>query len=226
MARLIQIVIRVFVGSILFAGVPLLAWGIADFQGFVAHPARFAFLVVTVLLQVIAVVEFPGAGSSGSKGKKLVRQQQRAVVALQIISLAMVIVPPFTDAHAIAVIDAPDLVRCVGLIACALGFLLMNWSAAVLGKQFSTSVTIQEDHQLVTAGPYRAVRHPRYLGIFLCNLGIALVFRSWLGVLIVAALTGVLLWRIHDEEALMHQEFGADWEAYAGHSRRLVPFVW
>jgi hypothetical protein len=41
--------------------------------------------------------------------------------------------------------------------------------------------------------------------------------------LLVAALAGALLWRISDEEALMHRAFGAEWEAYAQKSRRALP---
>jgi protein-S-isoprenylcysteine O-methyltransferase Ste14 len=36
----------------------------------------------------------------------------------------------------------------------------------------------------------------------------------------------VLLWRIHDEEALMRQEFGADWGAYAKKSWHLIPYIY
>ncbi|MCL4876976.1 MAG: hypothetical protein KJ064_09970 [Anaerolineae bacterium] len=79
---------------------------------------------------------------------------------------------------------------------------------------------------LVTDGPYRFLRHPRYLGIIMFNLGIALVYRSWMAMILVAALTLVLLWRIHDEESLMHQEFGADWDVYARKSWHLIPFVY
>jgi protein-S-isoprenylcysteine O-methyltransferase Ste14 len=36
----------------------------------------------------------------------------------------------------------------------------------------------------------------------------------------------VLAWRIHDEEALLREEFGADWEAYSRRSWRVIPFVY
>jgi protein-S-isoprenylcysteine O-methyltransferase Ste14 len=106
-----------------------------------------------------------------------------------------------------------------------LGFIGMHWAEATLDKQFSVEVTIQEGHRLVTDGPYRYLRHPRYLGIILFTTGISLVFRSWLTLIFIAVLTLVLIWRIHDEEALLHQEFGPDWEAYSQRSWRLIPFV-
>jgi protein-S-isoprenylcysteine O-methyltransferase Ste14 len=64
------------------------------------------------------------------------------------------------------------------------------------------------------------------LGIILFTMGISLVYRSWLALILVAALTLVLIWRIYDEEALLHQEFGTDWEAYSQRSWRLIPFVY
>ena len=54
----------------------------------------------------------------------------------------------------------------------------------------------------------------------------SLIFRSWLALILVAALALVLIWRIQDEEALMHQQFGFEWEAYSQRSWRLIPFVY
>ncbi|KAB2865148.1 MAG: isoprenylcysteine carboxylmethyltransferase family protein, partial [Anaerolineae bacterium] len=218
-------VLMVVIGSAIFVGLPIIGWGVADVSGFVDHPARVGYILITVLLQIIVVLKFPNVGRTGGKGTKLVRQQQIAVVLLQIISLAMVIVIPATDHHDIAILR-PDAVRYLGLLIYPLGFFITNWSEHSLGKQFSVQVTIQEGHQLITNGPYRMLRHPRYLGIMLMNLGLALIFASWVGLAIVVVLIGVLLWRIRDEEALMRQEFGAEWDAYAEKSWRLIPYLY
>ena len=218
--------LALFVGVLIFAGLPVLGWGIADFSGFIANPARLGYLLMVVALQVIVIIRFPGIGRSGGDGQKLVRRQKIAVVLLQILTLSMVIAVPAFDRHGIAIMQDADAVRMIGVLVFAIGFLLMNVSEYVLGKQFSIQVTIQKDHQLVTAGPYRFVRHPRYLAILIYNAGVTLVFGSGLGLLLTALLAGVLLWRIQDEEALLHQEFGAQWEAYARQSRRLIPFIY
>jgi len=104
--------------------------------------------------------------------------------------------------------------------------MVMNWAEASLGKQFSVQVTLQDGHRLVTDGLYRYLRHRRYLGIIGFNVGIALVFHSWLALVFVAGLVLVLLWRIHDEELLMRQAFGVEWETYTRRSWRLIPFVY
>nr|MBP7689725.1 isoprenylcysteine carboxylmethyltransferase family protein [Thermoflexales bacterium] len=81
-------------------------------------------------------------------------------------------------------------------------------------------------HQLITSGPYRYVRHPRYVGIFAFNLGVALTFNSLLATLLAVGLLLVLMWRIGTEETMLRQAFGSDWTAYAQRSWRFIPFVY
>jgi len=57
-------------------------------------------------------------------------------------------------------------------------------------------------------------------------LGLALIFNSVVGLLLVLGLTLVLLWRIHDEEAFMHQAFGVKWEAYSKQTWHLIPYIY
>ena len=47
---------------------------------------------------------------------------------------------------------------------------------------------------------------------------------DWLGSQRV--LPGVILFRIRDEEAVMHKEFGAEWETYCKRSWRLIPYIY
>jgi protein-S-isoprenylcysteine O-methyltransferase Ste14 len=87
-------------------------------------------------------------------------------------------------------------------------------------------VTLQEGHRLITGGAYRFVRHPRYLGVALLAAGLALLFRSWAGLALFPVILGILLFRIHDEERLMQEAFGQEWQAYARRSWRLIPFLY
>ena len=226
MPTIMRSVVMFLVGIVLFIGLPLLGWGVADLLGFTSNPVRVSYAGLVVLLQILVVTRFPQVGRNQGAGKKLVQRQQVAVLLLQVISLAFVIAAPFTDRHNLAVFGEADRLRYVGLILFAIGFVGASWSESTLGKQFSVQVTIQEDHQLITNGPYRLVRHPRYLCLILFNLGLALVFRSGLALALVIALAGVLLWRIQDEEALMSREFGTEWAAYASQSWRLIPYLY
>ncbi len=101
----------------------------------------------------------------------------------------------------------------------------MQVAEKYLDRQFSVEITLQENHMLITTGPYKFIRHPRYSGITAFFLGISLVFNSFLAIAVLILLFMVLLWRIFKEELLMKQEFGQDWEEYFSKSWRLIPFL-
>jgi protein-S-isoprenylcysteine O-methyltransferase Ste14 len=63
-----------------------------------------------------------------------------------------------------------------GLVADAIalaGLAIMLWARVTLGGNWSGAVVLKEQHELVTSGPYRFVRHPIYSGLFLLLLGSA-----------------------------------------------------
>lgn len=67
--------------------------------------------------------------------------------------------------------------------------------------------------------------HPMYAGALVMTVGVPLALGSWVGLLVVALLIPVLVWRILDEEQLLSSELPAYTE-YRRHVRfRLVPFL-
>ncbi len=218
--------VKFAIGLILFAGLPLIGWGVADLNGFISQPARLLYLFVVAILQFITVIKFPTMGDRAQVDKQAAPAHRLALLMLQILPLAIVIGAPASDRHNLLVFNADDALRYIGLIVFALGFMLMQWAEAALGRQFSINVTLQTDHQLITSGPYRYVRHPRYAGIFAFNLGVAFTFDSILGTLLTGGLLIILMWRISTEEAMLRQAFGPDWSRYAQRSWRLIPFVY
>jgi protein-S-isoprenylcysteine O-methyltransferase len=55
----------------------------------------------------------------------------------------------------------------VGMTLLVAGIGLRAWSIATLGRFFQYEIQIQAEHTVVTAGPYRLVRHPSYTGVSL-----------------------------------------------------------
>src|SRR5689334_15245567 len=67
-----------------------------------------------------------------------------------------------------------------GVVLFVLG-IIIRWLAIIqLGRFFTVNVTIAEDHELVTTGVYRYVRHPSYSGTLLTFLGFGLCLVNWL----------------------------------------------
>jgi protein-S-isoprenylcysteine O-methyltransferase Ste14 len=211
------------VGILIFAGLPVLVWLPMGLRAYAAHPVRPCFLLVATLVQIVVAVFVPGSGFARGEGPLVIARQRIVVVLLQILTLGILVVSPWTDSREIK--PLPDTLRYLGICLYPAGAFLMNWSIVWLGRDFSVQVTLQPDHRLVTSGPYRIVRHPRYAGIALCFLGIALVFASSAGLLLDILLLATLIWRVRDEERLMAKAFPTEWPEYARKTARLIPYV-
>ena len=212
-------------GLLIFIGLPLLGWGLGEIPQFFEHPARMAYVGAIIILQIFSVIYNPQIGRERENRQSGAPQPKIDLLLIQIFSLAIVLLAPFSDQHAFGTLNIGDGGRYGGLLLMAFGFVLMQIAEKYLDKQFSIQVTLQENHQLIQNGPYRWIRHPRYLGILAFFAGISVTFRSLLAISLAVALLLVLAWRIGVEEKLMQQTFGAAWETYRAKSWRMIPFV-
>ena len=217
--------LALFVALIIFLGLPLLGWGLGNIPQFFNNPARLTYAIVILFLQLFSVIYNPQVGRNKDDRKSGVEQHKIDLILIQIFSLAVVLLAPFSDSHSIGVFNFGNRIRFLGFILMIPGFTFMQMAEKYLGRQFSVEVTLQKDHKLIQGGPYTYIRHPRYLGILAFFTGISIVFRSLLAIFIVIALCIVLIWRVYAEEALMQKEFGVAWEAYCKKSWRIIPFL-
>ena len=215
---------------VMYLGLPLLGWGIDDLEGFFSLDQRLGYAVSIGVLGLAVgyqALDDP-AGIRGSKGQvdKLVRRQSVVRVVAILLLFGGLFFVPFADRRDVGVMVDRQALRWAGLALFGLGIGLVFWSGVALGRLYSADVTVQENHQLVTTGLYRYIRHPRYLGVIHLGLGLSLLFRSWIGLVVTLLFCGGLLLRIRDEEALMYKEFGETWAAYCERSWRLIPFLY
>jgi protein-S-isoprenylcysteine O-methyltransferase Ste14 len=88
-------------------------------------------------------------------------------------------------------------------------------------------VTIEADQRVITAGPYRWVRHPAYSGNLLTYGGLGLALGSWVSAAVVLTVTFVgPLPRIKLEERTLEQAFGSAYVDYERATARLIPHLW
>jgi protein-S-isoprenylcysteine O-methyltransferase Ste14 len=121
----------------------------------------------------------------------------------------------------------PLAVQGTGLLAMAAGLAVVVWAVAV-NRFFSSVVRIQTDrgHHLITAGPYRYVRHPAYAVCVFVFAGGGLALGSWSAALIGLLLFFAMLRRTVVEDRVLREQL----EGYADYARkaryRLFPGVW
>jgi protein-S-isoprenylcysteine O-methyltransferase Ste14 len=118
----------------------------------------------------------------------------------------------------------------VGAAVVAIGFmaasLYLTYAAVkTLGKQWSLAARLVQEHQLVTEGPYRLVRHPIYTAMFGMLIGTAIAVSQWQALIISTAvfLFGTML-RIRAEEQLLLDAFGNTYRNYAHTVPALIPW--
>ena len=120
--------------------------------------------------------------------------------------------------------DIDLVLQAVGLGLWALGLAVGLWAAQAIGSYGAVGgVTV--DHQLVSNGPYRYMRHPIYTALSATAAGTTLVFRSYL-LLGVAAMTVVthLWWATAEERLLSSLEgLGHVYDTYASSTGRFLP---
>jgi protein-S-isoprenylcysteine O-methyltransferase Ste14 len=114
-----------------------------------------------------------------------------------------------------------------GALCLALGLWLFYRSHEDLGTNWSITLEVRENHQLITHGVYRRVRHPMYLALLIHAAGQALALPNWLaGPSYGVAMVLLFALRVGSEERIMIEEFGKDYQAYMATTKRLVPGVW
>jgi len=96
-----------------------------------------------------------------------------------------------------------------------------------LGRNWSVTLEVRDQHTLVTSGVYSRVRHPMYSAFWLWALAQALLLPNWIAG--PAGLIGfgtLFLLRVGREEALMIETFGDDYRRYMARTARILPGIY
>jgi protein-S-isoprenylcysteine O-methyltransferase Ste14 len=121
----------------------------------------------------------------------------------------------------------PLWLRIAALLVFTLGLALFIWAMHV-NRFFSSVVRIQQErgHHVVTAGPYRWVRHPGYAGAIPAAVASGIALCSWLATALGVLAVPLLLWRTIAEDRMLRAELPG-YRDYAQSVRwRLLPGVW
>jgi len=90
----------------------------------------------------------------------------------------------------------------------------------------SRIVTVEEDQNVISSGPYALVRHPMYVGVMLMFVFSPLALGSFWALIPALIIPVVLVLRIHDEENLLKEDLPGYQEYMQKVKYRLLPGVW
>lgn len=212
--------------SVLFVAV--LGTVLFTFAGRVNVPAFWAYLLVASLVVVPALLmhddpelarERRRPGAAGVDGGL---RRYAPILALSHFAVAGLDVGRYQWS-----VPPPLALQVAALVTCGAGFGLVFWSMAS-NTFFSPVVRVQVErgHRVVTAGPYRIVRHPGYLGMVAALGPSGMALGSWWSMVPTTIYVGLVLRRTLVEDRFLLEKLGG----YADYARlvryRLVPGLW
>lgn len=119
-------------------------------------------------------------------------------------------------------IEFPFWVRLLG-VAISIGSLFyFRWIHKTLGANWSPTLEIRKGHQLIKVGPYKRIRHPMYIQIWLWTIAQVLMVSN-----VIAGFSGLIACmifyfiRVSNEEKMMIENFGDEYIEYMKQTGRV-----
>lgn len=113
-------------------------------------------------------------------------------------------------------------------IPAALTYMFGVWlffrSHADLGKYWSPGLEIKEDHQLITDGVFKWVRHPMYAAFVVIAVAQIFMLQNWvIGPAFLLLAIPFYLQRVKREEKMLIKKFGSDYQQYIDRTGEIFP---
>lgn len=185
---------------------------------------KIAFIILWIIYIFIRV-PFDKKYKVSERIKRLSSSSERFVIGILFLGLLLI---PLTWASTtfldIFHMDFPLWVRLLGIIISVSSLPYFWWIHKTLGQNWSPSLEIRKEHELVKSGPYQLIRHPMYLQIFIWTIAQALIASN-----LITSSAGLLAWaflyfiRIPKEEKMMMEYFGDEYTRYMNQTGKIFP---
>lgn len=110
-----------------------------------------------------------------------------------------------------------------GLFLTAMGVAISIWARLSLGSNWSGTVTLKTDHELIRKGLYSRIRHPIYTGLLVAALGSGMIRGQLRDLLAFLILYATFYFKARREESFLLHEFGPAFTAHQQHTGMFWP---
>ncbi len=92
---------------------------------------------------------------------------------------------------------------------------------------FTRNVAVSERHELISTGPYKILRHPLYLGLFLLSTSVPLFFSNIILIPFSYVFMGYILnHRMVLEEHILETQLGTRYKEWKRVRYKFIPFIY
>ena len=175
------------------------------------------------------VIRYPHQRRSRRTPKRVRSDRVRELILMTISSTGLGIVPALyvaTGIPAFADTAFRPWQASIGALVFAAALWLFYRTHKDLGRNWSVTLEVREQHALITHGVYRHVRHPMYSAFWLWAIAQALLLPNWIAG--PAGLVGfgtLFFLRVGREERMMYETFGEEYRRYVARTARIVPGI-
>jgi protein-S-isoprenylcysteine O-methyltransferase Ste14 len=143
---------------------------------------------------------------------------------LSMLSLVALILAVF-QIGTLEYVDAYSIIRYIGLAVYLVFSWIQVWSFKSLGDNYSQDIMIKKNHELVTNGPFKIIRHPQYLCQIVLDLGATAATFSYLVGIFALIEIPIYIMRASLEDKLLGKYFSEKFSDYKKKSGFMFPFI-
>jgi len=186
---------------------------------------------IIILLNIIATF---GANVTGAKrGLKSTVSEikekpktflQKFPPILSMLSLVALILAVF-QIGTLEYLNEYNVIRYIGLVIYLVFSWVQVWSFKTLGDNYSQEVIIKKNHELVTKGPFKIIRHPQYLCQILLDLGATAATLGYIVGFLALIEIPIYILRASLEDKLLAKYFVEKFSDYKKKSGFMIPFI-
>jgi protein-S-isoprenylcysteine O-methyltransferase Ste14 len=186
---------------------------------------------IIILLNVVATF---GANVTGAKrGLKStvseIREKPKTFLqkyppVLSMLSLVALILAVF-QIGTLEYLEEFNTIRYIGLVIYLVFSWIQVWSFKTLGDNYSQDIMIKKNHELITKGPFKLIRHPQYLCQILLDIGATAATLSYIVGVFALIEIPIYIMRASMEDKLLAKHFAEKFSEYKKKSGFMIPFI-
>ena len=186
---------------------------------------------IIILLNVIATF---GANVTGAKrGLKSsvseIREKPKTFLqkyppAISMLSLVALILAVF-QIGTLEYLEEFNTIRYIGLVVYLVFSWIQVWSFKTLGDNYSQDIMIKKNHELITKGPFKLIRHPQYICQLLVDIGATAATLSYIVGGFALIEIPIYIMRASMEDKLLAKHFAEKFSEYKKKSGFMIPFI-
>ena len=186
---------------------------------------------IIILLNVVATF---GANVTGAKrGLKSsvseIREKPKTFLqkyppAISMLSLVALILAVF-QIGTLEYLEEYSSIRYIGLVVYLVFSWVQVWSFKTLGDNYSQDIMVKKNHELITKGPFKLIRHPQYFCQILLDIGATAATLSYIVWGFALIEIPIYIMRASMEDKLLAKHFAEKFSEYKKKSGFMIPFI-